>query len=236
MRNFTSTGFKNYRAATFSMLFIFVTLFLSACSKKEEAVSASPYLSVINTSPTAGTFNVYLNDVQINTAALPFGGGIAYKQYNPGDYRLKFTTASAIESLLTKNITIANSSIYTFFLLDKGAKLDGLLVTDDFSGSATTKSYVRFINVSPDAPSLDVALTGKANLVTDKSYKAISGFMEVDPGTYTFDVKDHATGAVKATSESRVLVGGAHYTVLARGLMSETGTDNVFSAQVYENK
>jgi len=236
MKIFTNASFKCCRSAAASMLFIFGMLLLGSCSKQEDAVSASPYLSVINTSPTAGTFNVYMNDIQINTAALPFGGGIAYKQYNPGDYRLKFTTASAIESLLTKNITISNSLIYTFFLMDKGDKLDGVLITDDFSGSVTDKSYVRFINVSPDAPSLDVAITGKSNLVADKSYKAISGFIEVDPGTYTFDVKDHTTGAVKATSESKVLIGGAHYTVMARGLMSDVGTDQAFSAQVYENK
>lgn len=210
---------------------------LSSCKKTETDTNAYTAITVYNASPTAATYDVYLGDTKLNTAALPLGGSVAYSQQLVGAYNLKFTTAGRSESLITKSVNLTQNTYHSFFLVGKPNAFDGVLVTDDLTATSTTSAFVRFVNLSPDAPALFLSITGGAAIATSQTYKGVSAFVQVPAGSYSFDVKDNATSAVKTTLPGITLIANGHYTVIARGLIAPlVGTEIGLGAQIIANK
>jgi len=212
--------FKKFSKLKISFAFAILAIFtFSSCSKTEEVVPNS-FLSVVNMSPTAATYDVYLGDNRINAAALPFGGSIAYSAKTLASYALKFTVPNRSESVYTKNIDLTQVNYYTFYLINRPSSFDGLLIADNLSDVSADKALVRFINLSPDAPALDLVTTGGSAIVTSKAYKVASAYTTTTAGnTLSFDLKD-AAGNVKATSAGNTLKVGIHYTIIASGFVN----------------
>ena len=210
---------------------------LSSCGKTE--VDDTPYaaVSIYNASPTVDTYDVYLNDVKANSGALPLGGGFPYQQKVAGSYTAKFTTAGRIESLFTKTIALSQNTYFSYFLLGKPGNFEGLLIPDDISGTSATNAFVRFINLSADAPALDFGVTATTPLTTKTAYKAATGYVSIAAGKYTFDIKDNGGTTVRAKLTDVTLAANAHYTVFCRGLITPaTNSEVLFDAQIITNK
>ncbi|WP_316770445.1 DUF4397 domain-containing protein [Pedobacter frigiditerrae] len=234
---FTSLTFKNSFLNKFCLAIAFSAVFLGSCKKETPVETAFTAVSVFNASPTFSTYDVYLNESKANAAALPFGGGLNYTKIAPGSYNIKFTTSGRPESLLTKSITLLQNTYFSYFLINRSSGLDGLLLTDDLSATSTTNAFVRFINLSPDAPALDLVINGGATVTTNKLFKEASTYTSLTAGTFTFDVKDKATGNVIASLPGSVLAAGFHYTIIARGLIAPANSnEHPITAQLYKQQ
>ncbi|MEJ2881861.1 DUF4397 domain-containing protein [Pedobacter sp. GR22-6] len=220
--------------STKALLILSLIPFLS-CKKTDTSDTQLAYLSIVNASPTIGTYYVYVNGSLVTAAALPFGGTTAYAEYLAGDYPIKLTPESSIENLMSKTLSLSGNTIYSYFIIDQQENLDGLLVTDNLSVTSTEKAYIRFINLSADAPSLDLAAAEAENLISGKAYKTASDFIAVDPKAYIFQIRDSSNATIKTTMESNTLVAGKYYTILARGLLNPGETDRAFSGQLITN-
>ncbi|MBC6108848.1 DUF4397 domain-containing protein [Pedobacter sp. CCM 8938] len=217
----TSFSLKFLSSRFSALSVILIALAFTSCKKEDTVDPTLSALRVINASPSSATYNVYLDGSLINAAELPFAGSLSYVQKTAGTYSLKFTTGSSVESLLTKSINMNQSVYQSFFLINKPGALDGLYVTDDLNVPSADKAYIRFVNLSPDAPALDLAKTGATTaLITNKAFKVASSFISIDPGTYSFDAKDTSTGLIKTTLSSTTFVAGYHYDVICGGLIS----------------
>ena len=224
---------KNFKKSS-QILVLSLALLAVSCSKDDDPGTAAGYLSIINASPSLATYNVYLNNDIMNAAALPLGGTIAYTPIAAGTYDLKFTTASNTESLLTRSITLNDSTTSSYFLIGKSGALDLLKVTDHIS-SGSLKAAVRFINLSPDAPALDLTINGAAIVINNQFYKQASDFVAIDPGTYNFDIKARATGDVKTTLNGVTMAAGGYYTIFVRGMEIPGDTEHPLAAQLFTN-
>lgn len=204
---------------TFSIL-LFVLITFSSC-KKEETDTNLSYIRIINSAPTLATYYPFINSTSVSSSALPYGGSTAYTTYATGSTTVKFTSENNAESLFTKTINLTPSTYNSFYLINKPGELEALFITDDLTMASADLAYIRYINLAPDAPALDLAKTGETTaLITNKSYKTASGFIAVTPGTYTFDAKETSTGTVKAVSSSATLVAGYHYDIICGGLVN----------------
>jgi hypothetical protein len=209
---------------------------LNSCAKDNTTVASISGLTVVNASPTLGTYNVYLNTALVNTAPLPFTGTIPYFQITPGSNSLVFSTASSATSLLTKVVNLEADKAYSLFLIDKADKLDGLLITDDLAATDAQKALIRFINLSPDAGTLQLAQTGAATVSTDEAYKAYSPFSSTEAKTYSLELRDKATGTILTKLENVVLAAGKMYTIVAAGMVTPSANDQSLRIQVITNK
>jgi hypothetical protein len=228
--------FSTNAILSFGLLF---TLAFSSCKKDEDTDTTTPdsgtsFISVVNASPSLATYNYYMDDVKMNTAALPLGGTIPYVQVKSATYATKFTSASTTESLLAKSITLSSSAVYTYFLTGQADKLEGILVKDEISG-VTTQGAIRLVNLSPDAAALDLVVKDGATVITNQFYKSVSAFVAMDTKVYTLNVVDKSTGAVKATLTDVTLGAGKYYTVLVRGMVNPGNTDHPLGAQLIVN-
>lgn len=230
------TSTRSTRLFTYLLLVICAVSF-NSCKKEEEVNVNISYLRVFNASPTFGTYNLYTNDKMINTGPIPFGGSLAYAQFEAGTHSIKFTTAGDVTSLLTKQVTLAAKKVNTLYLIDKDDKLDAIFVVDGDAGvTSSDKAFVKFINLSPDAPALDLKVKDGASLVTSKAYKTGSEYAQIDPKTYSFEIKDSATGNVKTTLTDVVFTAGRYYTIISRGLLNPGTNQQPFSAQSIINQ
>lgn len=204
---------------TFSIL-LFVLITFSSC-KKEETDTNLSYIRIINSAPTLATYYPFINSTSVSSSALPYGGSTAYTTYATGSTTVKFTSENNAESLFTKTINLTPGTYNSFYLINKPGELEALFIADDLSMASADRAYIRYVNLAPDAPALDLAKTGETTtLITNKSYKTASGFIAITPGTYTFDAKETSTGTVKAVSTSATFVAGYHYDIICGGLIN----------------
>jgi hypothetical protein len=236
MKIFTSQ-YQNKITRTAAIIMLSaVSLLFNACSKDEAEVAAISGLMVVNASPSAGTFNFYAGTSKINSGALPFLGTVPYFQIAPGASTVKITTASSIESLLTKTITLEAEKPYSFFLINDVPQLDGVLIKDDLSPTSTDKAFIRFINLSPDAPALNLLQTGGSALISDKTFKSVSDFTLTDAKTYSFVLENRVTGEIVATLKDIKLTAGKMYTIAACGLLKPTELQKAARLEVFINR
>jgi len=90
---------------------------------------------------------------------------------------------------------------------------------------------IRFVDLSPDATSVDLAVNGTV-MVSHKSYKGFSSFLPVTGNTnYSFEVRQKGTSTVLASLSNVGLNNGGVYTIILTGLAS--GTTSADELAVY---
>lgn len=237
MNKLTISLAKNFKKLGVLALLSVATFFVQSCSKDEVPVQEYAFLNITNTSPTLSTFNIYIDQTRINTqGAVDFGGNSGYMPLIPGTHSIKFTTASSTESLITKSINFEVNSVSSLFLIDRGTNMDFLTIKDELGSLNSTKAFVRFINLSPDAPALNLAVKDGQVIISDKTYKTTSAFIEVEPKSYVLEIKDKATSATKATLESFEFKAGKSYTVIATGLLAPTQIERAIGGKIIVNQ
>lgn len=83
------------------------------------------------------------------------------------------------------------------------------------------KAYVRVAHAVPDAPAVDVFVGGNA-VLEGVEFGAISGYLELEPGEYTFLVAPAGEGPDAAVLRATTTVDAAtFYTVAAIGTLAE---------------
>lgn len=230
---------KNSTSLIVKILIAFTVclVFLNSCKKEETDTTPYTAVAIYNASPTASTYDVYLGSTRLNNAALPLGGGVAYSQQVAGSYDVKFTVSGRSESLYTKTVNLSQNNYHSFYLIGRPNAFDGIFITDDLTATSTTNAFVRFVNLSPDAPALALAIKGGAAIATSQTYKGVSSYVQVAAGTYSLDVKDNLTAVVKTTLTGVNLVANGHYTVFANGLITPTSASEIaLGAQIVVNK
>ncbi|USZ67516.1 DUF4397 domain-containing protein [Halorussus salilacus] len=82
-------------------------------------------------------------------------------------------------------------------------------------------AYVRVAHASPDAPAVDVFVNDKA-VLEGVEFGTVSGYLELDPGEYTFAVAPAGEGRGAAVLEASAAVSAARfYTVAAIGTLDQ---------------
>ncbi len=107
-------------------------------------------------------------------------------------------------------------------------------VTD---GGTAQKARVRFIHSSPDAPAVDIYATGNTTpLATSLSYGAASAFVDIDPGSRSFEVRPAGAAATSTpvfSSPAVTLAEGQEQTIVAAGLLNTTDSAKSLRAISY---
>ena len=240
MKIFTKLSSTKQPKIVVALFAIVFSAFVSACSKNETDVPSISGLMIVNASPGAGTYNVYINDVSssINQkGALPFMGTIApYFNITPGANKIKFTTNSSAASVFTETTNLESDKAYSYFLLNDVPNLSGLLIQDDLSLSSSEKGFIRFLNLIPDAGALDLKVSGSTTLVTDKAFKSASEFIQADAKNYDLQLVEKSSGTILATLKDVTITAGKMYTIVAGGMIHPSEVQRGAQLGVITNK
>ena len=118
--------------------------------------------------------------------------------------------------------------------MDSVSKISALVLTDDLTAPASGKAHVRFVHLSPNAPAVDIAVTGGAVVFPNNSFKGSTAFAPLDAGTYDLEVRVAGTNTVALPLPGIVLEAGKIYTVFAKGFLGGTGAE-ALGAQIIVN-
>jgi len=212
-----------------------VLVLLCGCKSAEIEQQIVAHLRIINASPTYATYNVYVDGTKVNNSgALPLGGTVSFLLLSPGTHEVKFTAGSNTTPILTQSLSLERDKVYSIYLLGSGNTLEAFVVHDESSITSDTKAVVKFLNLSPDAGALDLAIKGGADLAKGVNYKENSAYIATDAKKQTLEIKD-ASGNVLASFDTEFFV-GRFYTIISSGFVHPGADDRAFGGQSIEHR
>lgn len=212
---------------------------LVSCTKDDDDDGGQTRLMVIHASPNAPAVDVRVN----NTVALsnvPYPTNSQYNSIPSGNTNLKISPAGTTTYVIDATVDLEPNLNYSVFAIDSVTKIKAALVRDDLTAPATGKSHVRFFHFSPNAPAVDIAVTGGPVLFSNRSFNdqggnvSLANFTPVDAGTVNLEVRLAGTNTVVLPLPGVALTAGKIYTVFAKGFVGGTGAQ-ALGAQVIVN-
>ena len=211
---------------------VFMSVFITSCNKEEDKTYGK--VMVAHASPNAPGVDLLVDNTKVNTSALNFPNNIGYLSVETGMRNFKVNVTGTSTTVINADLTIDENKNYSVFAIDSVSKISALVVADDLTAPASGKAHVRFIHLSPNAPAVDVAVTGGAVVFGNKSFKSSTAFTPLDAGTYNLEVRVAGTTTVALPLPGIVLEAGKIYTVFAKGFLGGTGA-SALGAQIIVN-
>ena len=216
-----------------------LTLLLTSCDlDDDDNVQPVPvsYVSIYNAIPDAPELDVTVDNHLINPRAFDFGDNTYYQYFYTGTREFQITPYGANNVVADTTLTLVDQNLYSLFMVDVLSKAQLLITNDSAAISEEGKVKVRLINLSPDASPVSLKVKDDSNALTqNQAFKNVSGFVELDPNTYDFEI-------ISAGGEQPILVpdvdlqSGAVRTIVVRGYRNPpAGNTNVIGAEVVIN-
>jgi hypothetical protein len=209
------------------ILAFLITLTIVSCKKdKDEPAPPVSGLSFVNASPDAPSVNLYVDQNKVNNDLFSYGDHLDYLNARSGNREVFAYEGS--EKKVSGEITMEEGKMYSLFLTGKWDDAEFVLLEDTLKQPETGKAHIRFLNMSSDAPALDLGLTDGSTLISEKEYKKNSGFIEVEGDTkYNFVIRNHAATQDTVGLTAMTLEAGHIYTIWANGLKAGTGATSL---------
>ena len=224
------------RGVFFSLALI---VLLTSCLDNDDEFVTEPvqvaYVSVYHASPDAPDFDIIVDDRAINVNPFDYTSYSGYLNFFTGNRNIKFNAVNASNALIDTTFNFEQGKAYSLFAIDRLSNLQALLVVDSAAAPAAGKAMVRFVHLSPDAPALDVAVSGQTAdpLFAGNSFKQATPFQEIDAKTYSFDITNAGASDVLLSAENVTLSAGRYYTIVTRGFKTPpAGNTNILSVEV----
>ena len=213
---------------------------LSGCLKKSDEPQPQLRISglcLIHASPTTEKIDVYLNQTKVSGIDFAYKDKIDYLNAYSGDRQISMSKKGLSASLKMQNIHLKPQTGYSLFLIDKLNTISFLLLTDTLTKPIVGKAKIRFVNLSPDAGALNLAIEGVAgDLVTDKLFKEYSAFKSINPAERVmFIVKNKTSGLTETVLHNVKIEADKVYTFWVKGLKNDTN-DFSLGASIYQHK
>ncbi len=226
------------RLALISMVGL-LTLSLSSCLKSYKNQYYSPPAAIvtfIQASPDQPPLDFSLDNNRVNESPLAYGNIVDYFRAYTGKRNTNFYNHSTGNVILSDTVHLNQNVYYSLFLVNTVAHPQTLLLTDSITRPAAGSAGIRFVNLSPDAPAVDLVVTGGAVLVPNKAFKGYSSFANTPGNTsYNLEVRQAGTSTVLATLPNVTLNSGFVYTIWLRGLVASANTTDQLGISVMPN-
>jgi hypothetical protein len=169
---------------------IFAGAYPSGARAQDTQTSANATLRVLHASSGAPAVDVLVNG-QPFAKNLAFGAVTDYAPLKEGKYNVQIvpTGQAAANAVTSKDVEVKSGNAY-ILAIDKPLKdiqLDVYQVNLD--AVTAGKARARAIHLSDDAGKVDVAETGGDTLFSGLSQGDNSDYKDIDPGTYSFDIR-----------------------------------------------
>lgn len=223
----------------FGIVALFAVL-VSSCANKSIDLNTAPSAvagaNFIQASPDAPIIDVYISGSKITSPALAYGQNTSYLTVKAGTDSTAFYNGSTNKKLFATTVNYLQNNTFSVFLVNKIAQADILLIADTLLRPPVGNASIRFVNVSPDAPAVDLVVKGGDVLVANKSFKDYTQFLPVTGDqNYTFEVHKAGTSTVLATLSNIKISSNDVYTIWFHGLVANTSTADQLSLTVYTN-
>ena len=215
-----------------------LTLLVSSCAKNTIDYNTTPpaitAVTFIQASPDEPLLSLFFGNTKI--AVIDYGQTAGRFQIGAGKYPITVYNDVTLKPILADTITFGQDTSYSLFFANKPSQPEFVLLTDPLSKPSTGNAGVRFVDLSPDAPAVDLVVNGGAVLSANQSYKGYSSFVPVTGGMlYTIEVHQAGTSNVLATLTKVELDAGYLYTIWFHGLAAGTTATDQLKVDIMTN-
>ncbi|MCY9026833.1 DUF4397 domain-containing protein [Priestia megaterium] len=181
----------------------------------DERTAQNAEVRIVHASPDAPAVDIFVDDKALVEGAkfkdvsnsLPLAAG----SHKVEVYEAK--TKGTKDSIIEATLVVDGGKSYTVAAVNKAENLELQAFTNNKQGT-DGKASLRVAHLSPDAPAVNVGPKGAAPLFKDLSFKSISGYQVVNPGSYDLSVST-ADGKEILSLPGTNLQSGKNYTILA---------------------
>ena len=217
-----------------------VAVALVACDKDDDTMNPeTASVMVVHASPNAPAVDVRVNN-NIALTNVSFPANSNYNAITAGNTNIKISPTGTTTYVIDGNVTLNANTAYSVFAIDSVSKIKAAAVVDDLTTPAAGKAHVRFFHFSPNAPAVDIAVTGGPVVFSNRAFNdqsanaSLAAFTPLDAGTYNLEVRLAGTNTVVLPLPGVTLTAGKIYTVFAKGFVGGTGAQ-ALGAQVILN-
>jgi hypothetical protein len=151
-------------------------------------------------------------------ANLPYSATSAYNGFAGDAIDFQVTTADLAHTVLASgSIALQGDADHTLVALDYVTQTQTLLLSDDNRLPAWGKARVRFVNAAPNVGGVDVFVQGAAQF-NNIAFNNVGDYIELNGGTVTIEVRDHATQSVLLSVLNVNVIDGYVYTWFLMGV------------------
>ena len=198
-----------------------ISLSFTSCFKDnddDEVTPPSAYISVINALPGSQPLDFYLDQNRTNNYAINYGQGQDYSTVVAGKRTATFRVSGTQQVVKADTTTLLANRAYTLYLSNTPSNPEFVILPDQLTRPASGTCFIRLVNVSADAPAVDLAIKQGAVLAANKSYKEYSSFVPLQGGFYTLEIRQAGTNNVLYTLNDVGLKNNAVYTIWLQGV------------------
>jgi hypothetical protein len=236
MKNLKNNFYKTMKVTGLLSLIVLV---LASCRKDNANpnVASLSNIAFVHASPGNIVYDFKVNSDKSNPQSVAYSKYIDYGLISSGKSEFNIFEKGSNQAAAKSVFDLKPKTAYSIYITDIPSKVNLLLTEDDLSRPATGKAKIRFINLSPDAGSLDLSILGDTTAIfTKTSFKSNTAFLQVNPSTAIgFAISDSTKTSV-ATSPKYRLEQGKIYTVIAKGLKSAADTTTKLAVGMITNK
>lgn len=197
-------------------------------------VFATARVMVTHASPDAPGVDLLVDGMVVNSAPLTFPNSTDYLTVNAGTRNVKVNVSGSATTVINADLTLLANQSYSVFAANAVSMIEPLVFQDDLTMPAAGKAHVRFLHLSPDAPTVDITLSDGTTIFDDISFKQITDFLPLDAGTYNLQVRTADGVTVVLDLGGISLTDGKIYTVFAKGFLNGSGAQ-ALGAQIIVN-
>ncbi|MBC8060402.1 MAG: DUF4397 domain-containing protein [Clostridiaceae bacterium] len=179
------------------------------------------YMRVFHASPNSPAIDVYIDD-KIAIHNLPYRGFSVYLRTAPGNYNIKvFPTGQREKPVVDTNINIKGKSILTLAAIGTLPNISLLPVLEPTFTRKPGEAYVRFSQLSPNSPNLNVALPVTGNIFTNVAYTKTTDYIPIKAGIHTFNITSSENDERVLHVPNIRLMPNKIYTIYTIGLLAQ---------------
>lgn len=187
-------------------------------------IAKNPFIRLLNASPNMPAVDVYAND---NLVAR----NLSYKEFTEyfpvpaSSYHINaYPAGQKSNPVLAANVSVPAGSILTIAGVGSAPNLGVLPVSDRLMPIPPDKTYVKFVQLSPNTQAVDITLPDGTKLFSDVEFKEVTNYIAIEPGQYTFQARPSGTSSVILNVPNIDLKPNRFYTVYAVGLTGSNPT------------
>jgi hypothetical protein len=172
-------------------------------------------------------------DVEVDGATafedVAFGDLSDYATLDAGAHEVRVVPSGGADAVIEANLDLEDETAYTVLATGLLEDIEPTVFTDDPGEVPSEKAHVRFVHASPDAPNVSIGVADGPELFADVGFREASGYEAVDDGTYDLEVRPIGADDVALALDGISLDGGAAYTAIAVGRVSDGSLDAILA-------
>jgi hypothetical protein len=234
------TSTKNSKSIlTFIFILGLPSLFLMSCSKPANLGNiTTPIAGVafIQASPDEPALDIFFNNSKYNNSPISYGSTFSYATVNAGKVPVALYNDATVKTIVADTLQIAQNVTYSLFLTNTVSNPQLFLLTDTLAKPTSGNCGLRFIDLSPDAPAVDLVIKGGSKIASNVTFKGYSTFLPLQGDTfYTLEVHAAGTSTVLATLSNFKYQSNFLYTVWFHGLAAGTTSTDKLAVDIISN-